>query len=52
MKDIILNKLNMSLDLKKIQPSSKKVTSTIRKFEKIILNEGDNGIRNISLILN
>ena len=52
MKDIILNKSNMSLDLKKIQPSSKKVTSTIRKFEKIILNEGDNGIRNISLILN
>ena len=52
MKDIILNKSNMSLDLNKIQPSSKKVTSTIRKFEKIILNEGDNGIRNISLILN
>lgn len=52
MKDITLNKANMSLDLNKTQPLSKKVISTIRKFEKIILNEGDNGIHNISLLLN
>jgi len=52
MKDITLNKANISLDLNKTQPLSKKVISTIRKFEKIILNEGDNGIRNISLLLN
>jgi hypothetical protein len=51
MKKIILNKSNTTLDFKDSKMSSKN-KSTLKKFENLVINEGDIGLRKISKILN
>ena len=51
MKKIILNKSNMTIDFKDAVMSSKN-KSTLKKFENLVINEGDEGLRKISKTLN
>ena len=51
MKKIILNKSNMTIDFKDSVMSLKNKT-TLKKFENLIINEGEEGLRKISKTLN
>ena len=50
MKQILLNKANMQLDFKdsKISSTNK---STLKKFKKLVIEKGDDGLRAISSLL-
>jgi len=51
MKNLTLNKKSTVLDFKESKISSKDI-ATINKFKRLVINEGDNGLRKISKILN
>ena len=51
MKNLTLNKKSTILDFKESKISSKDI-ATINKFKKLVINEGDNGLRKIARILN
>jgi len=51
MKNLTLNKKSTILDFKESKISSKDI-ATINKFKKLVINEGDNGLRKIAKILN
>ena len=51
MKNLTLNKKSTVLDFKESKISSKDIT-TINKFKRLVINEGDNGLRKIAKILN
>ena len=50
MKELILNKKFKILEFSESKISSKDIT-TINKFKKLVIEEGDNGLRKISKIL-
>ena len=50
MKELILNKKSKILEFSESKISSKDIT-TINKFKKLVIEKGDNGLRNISKIL-
>ena len=51
MKNLTLNKKSTILEFKESKISSKDI-ATINKFKKLVINDGDNGLRKISKILN
>ena len=51
MKNLTLNKKSTILDFKESKISSKDI-ATINKFKRLVINEGDNGLRKIAKILN
>ena len=51
MKNLTLNKKSTILDFKESKISSKDI-ATINKFKKLVINEGDSGLRKIAKILN
>ena len=51
MKNLTLNKKSTILDFNESKISSKDI-ATINKFKKLVINEGDNGLRKIAKILN
>ncbi len=51
MKNLTLNKKSTVLDFKESKILSKDI-ATINKFKRLVINEGDNGLRKISKILN
>jgi hypothetical protein len=50
MKELLLNKKSKILEFTESKISSKDIT-TINKFKKLVIDEGDNGLRKISKIL-
>ena len=50
MKNLTLNKKSTILDFKESKISSKDI-ATINKFKKLVINEGDSGLRKIAKIL-
>ena len=50
MKELLLNKKSKILEFTESKISSKDIT-TINKFKKLVVDEGDNGLRKISKIL-
>ena len=50
MKELVLNKKSSILEFNESKISSKDIT-TINKFKKLVIKEGDNGLRKISKIL-
>ena len=51
MKNLTLNKKSTVLDFKESKISSKDI-ATINKFKRLVINEGDNGLRKIAKIFN
>ena len=51
MKNLTLNKKSTILDFKESKISSKDI-ATINKFKRLVINEGDNGLRKIAKLLN
>ena len=51
MKNLTLNKKSTILEFKESKISPKDI-ATINKFKKLVINDGDNGLRKIAKILN